>query len=86
MRSYNYTKIKREAPIVKQLPKQGTWLPVTAAASQTGWSGQMIRYLFFKKLVDGIRLEGSGLLVNIEQIAKLVKKTWKKGPKNPRSK
>ena len=66
-------KSMNKAKIVHRIPKDGTWMPVAAAAHQSTWSGQMLRYLHFKGLIDGIKVAGGVLLLNFDQIRKLKK-------------
>jgi hypothetical protein len=82
MSSYNYIKIKRSPELINKLPEYGTWLPVNSAAEQTGWSGQMIRILFFKEIIEAIRFKNGPMLVDIDRISSIPKQTWKNKEQN----
>jgi len=77
MAAYNYRAMKNmnKAKKVHKIPKEGTWIPVAAAAHQSIWSGQMLRYLHFRGLIDGIKVANGVLLLNFDQIQKLKKQS-----------
>ena len=75
MTSYNYPYLRqrKKTKIVDAMPKEGTWLPVSTIAKVSEWSGQMLRYMYLKGTISGVKVSGGILLLNYDQVKKLKK-------------
>jgi len=75
MTSYNYPYLRqrKKTKIVDAMPEEGTWLPVSTVAKFSGWSGQMLRYMYLKGTISGVKVSGGILLLNYDQVKKLKK-------------
>ncbi len=66
--NYDFSNAKIKVKVVKAMPEDGRWVPISVAAQMANYSSQMIRHLYKNEVIGSIKFEKGPVLVNYNDL------------------